>query len=66
MSLPYGLDLNNQINVDKSSTNVKSTLQTISSREGIALDARAKRWVEQNTTKIGLASLCYIGNMSVV
>jgi predicted RND superfamily exporter protein len=52
MSLPYGLDLNNQINVDKSSTNVKSTLQTISSREGIALDARAKRWVEQNTTKI--------------
>ena len=52
MSLPYGLDLNNQINVDKSSTNVKSTLRTISSKEGIALDARAKRWVEQNTTKI--------------
>ena len=52
MSLPYGLDLNNQINVDKSSTNVKSTLQTISSKEGIALDMRAKKWVEENTSKV--------------
>ena len=52
MSLPYGLDLNNQINVDKSSTNVKSTLYTISSKEGIALDAKAKQWIASNTTKV--------------
>jgi len=31
MSLPYGLDLNNQINIDKSATRMTATLKTISS-----------------------------------
>ena len=33
MSLPYGLDLNNQINVDKSATRLTVTLDNISARE---------------------------------
>ena len=33
LSLPFGLDLNNQLNIDKSSTQVVATLTALSSRE---------------------------------
>jgi len=45
MSLPYGLDLNNQINVDKSSTRVTVSLHTLSNNEMIAFNARAQNWL---------------------
>lgn len=44
LSLPYGLDLNNQINVDKSSTKIAVTLGLLSSRDMIAFDERALAW----------------------
>ncbi len=50
MSLPYGLDLNNQINVDKSSTKLTVTLGVISSQEMIAFDRRALAWASENAT----------------
>ncbi len=49
MSLPYGLDLNNQINVDKSATRMTVTIKTISSNEIIALENRAQQWLHKNT-----------------
>lgn len=49
MSLPYGLDLNNQINVDKSATRVTVTLKTLSSNEILALDKRAQQWLKENS-----------------
>lgn len=49
MSLPYGLDLNNQISVDKSSTRLTVSLKTLSSKEVLALDKRAHQWLEKNT-----------------
>ena len=52
MSLPYGLDLNNQINVDKSSTKIRATTQTISSKQVIALDKKAKAWIRENTNHV--------------
>ena len=52
MSLPYGLDLNNQINVDKSSTKVSVTMRLVSSNEQIAFDARAHRWLEENAPAV--------------
>ncbi len=52
MSLPYGLDLNNQINVDKSATRMTVTLKTISSNEIIALENRAQKWLQANTKYI--------------
>ena len=52
MSLPYGLDLNNQINVDKSSTKIRATTQTISSKQVIALDKKAKAWIRENTSYV--------------
>jgi len=48
MSLPYGLDLNNQINVDKSETRFTVTTQNISSNEMIALSQRAEDWLRAN------------------
>lgn len=48
MSLPYGLDLNNRINVNKSSTRFSVTLYSLSSNEVLALEARAKQWLKTN------------------
>lgn len=56
MSLPYGLDLNNQIDVDKSSIRLISSLQTLSSNELIALNNRAYAWLKENTTHIDLSA----------
>ncbi|VAX13568.1 Predicted exporter of the RND superfamily [hydrothermal vent metagenome] len=49
MSLPYGLDLNNQISVDKSNTRLTISLKTLSSKEVLALDKRAHQWLQKNT-----------------
>ena len=45
ISLPYGLDLNNQIGVDKSATRMVVRTQTLSSNEVIVLDQRARQWL---------------------
>ncbi|MGE4617007.1 MAG: MMPL family transporter [Gammaproteobacteria bacterium] len=48
MALPYGLDLNNQVNVDKSSTKVSATMNLVSSNGQLAFDERALAWVNEN------------------
>ncbi|HFD79461.1 MAG TPA: RND family transporter [Gammaproteobacteria bacterium] len=48
MSLPYGLDLNNQINVDKSATKLDVSLKSLSSNQTIELEKRAQRWLAHN------------------
>lgn len=48
LSLPYGLDLNNQINVDKSSTKLTATTAVLSSVGMIELDKRALAWAKEN------------------
>lgn len=55
MSLPYGLDLNNQINIDKSATRMTATLKTISSNNLIGLERRAQAWLKNNTQHIAQA-----------
>lgn len=52
MSLPYGLDLNNQIDVDKSAIKITVTLQTLTSNEVIAFDDAAIQWLKENTPSI--------------
>jgi len=52
MSLPFGLDLNNQINVDKSSTRFVVTLKILSTNEMLALEQRAQDWLDKNTKNI--------------
>ena len=48
LSLPFGLDLNNQINVDKSSTRFTAVLESISTREALELEDRAQAWLKEN------------------
>ena len=52
ISLPYGLDLNNQIGVDKSATRMVVRTQTLSSSEVIALDQRALQWLADQAPNI--------------
>ncbi len=52
MSLPYGLDLNNQINVEKSATRFTATLQTMSTNDLLALDKRASDWLAANAPHV--------------
>ncbi len=49
MSLPFGLDLNNQVNVDKSATRLTVTVRNISTNELLSLQSRAHEWVQKNT-----------------
>ena len=48
MSLPYGLDLNNQINVDKSATRFTVTLENLRTNEIRALANRGEQWLRDH------------------
>jgi len=48
MSLPYGLDLNNQLNVDKSSTRVIGTFKNLSSVQQIEIEENIYQWFAKN------------------
>ena len=52
MSLPFGLDLNNQIDVDRSATRMVVGTQTLSSNEVLALDRRALQWLADHGPNI--------------
>lgn len=52
MSLPYGLDLNNQINVDKSATRFTASLKTLSTNEILNLEQRVQTWLKENAPHI--------------
>ncbi len=49
MSLPYGLDLNNQINISKDSTRLVVTTQNLNSQQSIVLEKQINTWIDQNT-----------------
>ncbi|MFQ5584906.1 MAG: RND family transporter, partial [Calditrichia bacterium] len=48
MSLPFGLDLNNRINVDKSATRVQISLDKVYNREIRVFEKRARTWLEEH------------------
>ena len=48
LSLPYGLDLNDRINIDKSATRVTATLGDVDSIETRAFLNSTQDWMEQN------------------
>ena len=52
MSLPYGLDLNNQMDIDKQRTRLSATLETLSTRDTLAFEKKASQWLQQNTPAI--------------
>lgn len=52
MSLPYGLDLNDQINVDKSSLRVTATLDSMSNNEILQFNRESAAWLALNAPRI--------------
>ncbi len=72
MSLPYGLDLNDQINIDKSGVRVTVSLESMSSNEMLALEQRINQWTDKNIPqyKIELASpilmFSHIGSRNII
>jgi predicted RND superfamily exporter protein len=48
MSLPYGLDVNDQVNVDKSATRLEVTLRNIDFKILKRLKADSEAWLEKN------------------
>ena len=52
MSLPYGLDLNDQIDIDKSSTRLTVTFENLHTEEVLAYEQKIAEWLKQNTPDI--------------
>jgi len=52
MSLPYGLDLNNQVNFDKSATRLSASLDTMSTKNMLEFEKRVGEWMDKNTPDI--------------
>ncbi|WP_333607573.1 efflux RND transporter permease subunit [Arsukibacterium sp.] len=48
MSLPYGLDLNNQLNIDRSATRISTTLYNLGSKQLTAVEQRAADFVAEH------------------
>lgn len=49
MSLPYGLDLNDRMNIDKSATRLTATLTDLSTVEVREFKDRSEEWLKNNT-----------------
>ena len=72
LSLPQGLDMNNQIDRSRSATRVSVSAETLSSNEVLELNARAKDWLVENAAHIGevnstgpAALFAYIGQRNI-
>ena len=48
MSLPYGLDLNNQIDIDKSATRMNVTVENLRTKQLLELELRARDWLKEH------------------
>ena len=72
LSLPQGLDVNNQIDRSRSATRVSVSARTLYSQELLELNARAEAWLAENAshvaavTSTGPATLfAYIGQRNI-
>lgn len=50
MSLPFGLDLNNQIDIRKSSTRVTFSLRQLATKDMLILEKTLNQWLDTNAT----------------
>ncbi|MDE0272363.1 MAG: MMPL family transporter [Gammaproteobacteria bacterium] len=72
MSLPSGLDLNNQINTARSATRMTVSAATLYSRDLLDLNARAEAWQKENARHIAKVNstgpsemFAYIGQRNI-
>jgi len=72
LSLPQGLDVNNQLNVDKSSTRVIATFQNLSSNQTLEIEERINQHFnsQKSSYELSLASpslmFAHIGSTNIV
>ncbi|MGR9044120.1 MAG: efflux RND transporter permease subunit [Gammaproteobacteria bacterium] len=72
MSLPYGLDLNDQVDIGKSSLRVITTLESMSSNQMLAFERRIRDWQSRNIpdTAIDIAGpilmFAHIGQRNII
>lgn len=52
MSLPYGLDLTNQINVDRSALRISAFMGTMSGNDLIDISEAAQKWLDENAPHV--------------
>ena len=66
-SLPVGRDLNNLIDHDRRSTRVTVSVKSMSSKEKINLDDRARAWLRQNAPSMetGATGISIVGSHSI-
>lgn len=48
MSLPFGMDLNNQVNIDKSAVRITVSIHNVKAKEILAMEANAQQWFKDN------------------
>ena len=71
MSLPFGLDLNDQIDIDKSATRLTVTFENLHTEEVLAFEQKIAGWLQSNMPemKFGVASatlmFAHIGSRNV-
>ena len=72
LSLPLGLDVNNQIDRSRSATRVTVSAETLSSRELLELNGRAEAWLGENAPHVAgfnssgpSALFAYIGQRNI-
>ena len=67
LSLPMGRDLNNLINIKRSSTRITILLKNLSTSKKIALDDRARAWLRENAPNLetGATGMAIVGAHSV-
>ena len=72
LSLPQGLNLNNQIDRSRSATRVTISAETLDTREVLDLNSRAEAWLAQNAPHVGsvnstgpAALFAYIGQRNI-
>lgn len=72
LSLPQGLDLNNQIDRSRTATRVSVSAKTLNSKDLLELNARAQSWLQENAPHVAEVSgtgpstlFAYIGQRNI-
>ena len=55
LSLPFGSDLNNRLDIAKSATRLTAVTRSLSARQQRELDARAQAWLDANAPQLATA-----------
>ncbi len=55
LSLPYGMSIEDGVNIDRSATKITAHIKSISSEEMIAFEQRARQWAVNNSTHLTLS-----------